>query len=89
MPTGTFDINELKRRMQGATQRSSTNSAACEPGARLGVAGPVQVEAYGTHMPLNQLATISVPEPRLFRCRSGTNRWSRRSRRRSSIPISA
>jgi ribosome recycling factor len=27
---------------------------------------PVQVEAYGTHMPLNQLATVSVPEPRLL-----------------------
>jgi len=27
---------------------------------------PVQVEAYGSHMPLNQLATISVPEPRLI-----------------------
>ena len=27
---------------------------------------PVQVEAYGSHMPLNQLATISVPEPRLL-----------------------
>jgi ribosome recycling factor len=27
---------------------------------------PVQVEAYGTHMPLNQLATVSVPEPRLI-----------------------
>jgi ribosome recycling factor len=27
---------------------------------------PIQVEAYGTHMPLNQLATVSVPEPRLL-----------------------
>ena len=27
---------------------------------------PVQVEAYGTHMPLNQVATVSVPEPRLL-----------------------
>ncbi|MEA2936283.1 MAG: ribosome recycling factor, partial [Variibacter sp.] len=27
---------------------------------------PVQVEAYGTHMPLNQVATVSVPEPRLI-----------------------
>ncbi|MDU6244533.1 MAG: ribosome recycling factor, partial [Bradyrhizobium sp.] len=27
---------------------------------------PVQVEAYGSHMPLNQLATVSVPEPRLL-----------------------
>ena len=27
---------------------------------------PIQVEAYGSHMPLNQLATVSVPEPRLI-----------------------
>ena len=27
---------------------------------------PVQVDAYGSHMPLNQLATVSVPEPRLL-----------------------
>jgi len=27
---------------------------------------PVQVEAYGSHMPLNQVATVSVPEPRLL-----------------------
>ncbi|HUP01975.1 MAG TPA: ribosome recycling factor [Gemmatimonadota bacterium] len=38
---------------------------------RTGKASPslldlVKVEAYGTHMPLNQMATISVPEPRLL-----------------------
>jgi ribosome recycling factor len=27
---------------------------------------PVQVEAYGTRMPLNQLATVSVPEARMI-----------------------
>jgi ribosome recycling factor len=27
---------------------------------------PIQVDAYGTHMPLNQLASVSVPEPRLI-----------------------
>jgi ribosome recycling factor len=27
---------------------------------------PVQVEAYGSHMPLNQVATVTVPEPRLI-----------------------
>lgn len=26
---------------------------------------PITVEAYGTHMPLNQVATVSVPEPRM------------------------
>jgi ribosome recycling factor len=27
---------------------------------------PVMVDAYGTHMPLNQVASVSVPEPRLL-----------------------
>ena len=27
---------------------------------------PVQVAAYGSHMPLNQVATVSVPEPRMI-----------------------
>ncbi|HCX14945.1 MAG TPA: ribosome recycling factor, partial [Rhodospirillaceae bacterium] len=27
---------------------------------------PVMVEAYGSHVPLNQVASISVPEPRLL-----------------------
>jgi ribosome recycling factor len=27
---------------------------------------PVQVDAYGTHMPINQVATVGVPEPRLI-----------------------
>lgn len=40
-------------------------------GIRTGRASPalldrISVDAYGTHMPLNQVATISVPEPRLL-----------------------
>src|SRR5678816_4634267 len=27
---------------------------------------PIQVEVYGANMPINQVATISVPEPRLL-----------------------
>jgi ribosome recycling factor len=27
---------------------------------------PVQVDAYGSHMPLNQVASVSVPEPRMI-----------------------
>jgi ribosome recycling factor len=34
--------------------------------ASAGLVEPIQVEAYGSHMPLNQLATVSVPEPRLI-----------------------
>src|SRR5690242_5378143 len=53
--------------MQGAIQSLKHELS----GLRTGRASPallehVQVDAYGSHMPLNQLATISVPEPRLL-----------------------
>ena len=67
MSTGKFDINELKRRMQGATQALKHELGGLRTGrASASLLEPVQVDAYGTHMPLNQLATISVPEPRLI-----------------------
>src|ERR1700745_193807 len=67
MPTGNFDINELKRRMQGATQALKHELNGLRTGrASASMLEPVQVDAYGTHMPLNQLATVSVPEPRLI-----------------------
>ena len=67
MATATFDINELKRRMQGAMGVLKQELS----GLRTGRASPhlldhVQADAYGTHMPLNQLATVSIPEPRLI-----------------------
>jgi len=67
MATAAFDLNDLKRRMQGAIASLKQELS----GLRTGRASPallehVQVEAYGSHMPLNQLATISVPEPRLL-----------------------
>jgi ribosome recycling factor len=67
MSTGKFDVNELKRRMQGATQALKHELGGLRTGrAAASMLEPVQVEAYGSHMPLNQLATISVPEPRLL-----------------------
>ena len=67
MSTGNFDLNELKRRMQGATQALKHELGGLRTGrASASMVEPVQVEAYGSHMPLNQLATVSVPEPRLL-----------------------
>ena len=67
MPTPGFDINELKRRMQGATHSLKHELGGLRTGrAAASMLEPVQVEAYGSHMPLNQLATVSVPEPRLL-----------------------
>ncbi|MEH6950789.1 ribosome recycling factor [Nitrobacter sp. NHB1] len=67
MTAGNFDINELKRRMQGAIQSLKHELGGLRTGrAAASMLEPVQVEAYGSHMPLNQVATISVPEPRLL-----------------------
>ncbi len=67
MASANFDINELKRRMQGAVQSLRHELGGLRTGrAAASMLEPVQVEAYGSHMPLNQLATVSVPEPRLL-----------------------
>src|ERR1700719_5010749 len=67
MASATHDINELKRRMQGAIQSLKQELGGLRTGrASASLLDPIQVEAYGSHMPLNQLATVSVPEPRLI-----------------------
>jgi ribosome recycling factor len=67
MATATHDLAELKRRMQGAIHVLKQELGGLRTGrATPSLLDPIQVEAYGTHMPLNQLATVSVPEPRLL-----------------------
>ena len=67
MASATHDLNELKRRMQGAIQALKQELGGLRTGrASAGLVDPIQVEAYGSHMPRNQLATVSVPEPRLI-----------------------
>lgn len=67
MAAENFDINDLKRRMQGAVASLKHELSGLRTGrASAAMLEPVQVEAYGSAMPLNQLATVSVPEPRLI-----------------------
>jgi ribosome recycling factor len=67
MASATHDLNDLKRRMQGAIQTLKTELGGLRTGrASASLLDPIQVEAYGSHMPLNQMATVSVPEPRLI-----------------------
>jgi ribosome recycling factor len=67
MATATFDMNDLKRRMQGALASLKQELGGLRTGrASSALLEHVQVDAYGSHMPLNQLATISVPEARLL-----------------------
>lgn len=62
-----FDIAELKRRMQGAVSVLKTELAGLRTGrASTNLLEPVQVDAYGSHMPLNQVASVTVPEPRML-----------------------
>src|ERR1700728_1880828 len=67
MAATAFDMNDLKRRMQGAIASLKQELSGLRTGrASTALLEHVQVEAYGNHMPLNQLASISVPEPRLL-----------------------
>src|SRR6201993_2971263 len=65
MANPTHDISELRRRMQGAIQLLKQELGGLRTGrASASLLEPVQVEAYGQRIPINQVATISVPEPR-------------------------
>jgi ribosome recycling factor len=67
MAQTAFDMNDLKRRMQGALGSLKQELSGLRTGrASTALLDHVQVEAYGNNMPLNQLGTISVPEPRLL-----------------------
>ena len=60
-----FDLQELKRRMQAAHAILKHELGGLRTGrASISLLEPVHVEAYGQRMPLSQVATISVPEPR-------------------------
>ena len=62
-----FDKDDMKRRMKGAVATLKHEFAGLRTGrANPAILEPVMVEAYGNPMPLNQVGTISVPEPRLL-----------------------
>lgn len=65
--SGNYDLNDLKRRMQSTAQAFKHDLGGLRTGrASATLLDPIQVDAYGSPMPLNQVATISVPEPRLI-----------------------
>src|ERR1044071_3949963 len=67
MADATHDINELKRRMQASIGSLKTELSGLRTGrASPHMLDPVHVDAYGAQMPLNQVATVSIPEPRLI-----------------------
>ena len=63
----TADINELKRRMEGALKSLHTEFGGLRTGrANASLLEYIQVDAYGAMTPLNQVANISIPEPHLL-----------------------
>lgn len=62
-----LNINDLKQRMQGAIDTLEKEFVGLRTGrASVNMLEPVTVEVYGAKMPLNQVGTVSVPEPRLL-----------------------
>ncbi|MBT5570119.1 MAG: ribosome recycling factor [Alphaproteobacteria bacterium] len=61
------DESDLKRRMDGALEALKRDFAGLRTGrASTSLLENIQVDAYGSAMPLNQVASVSVPEPRLL-----------------------
>ncbi len=61
------DMEDLKRRMEGSITALNAEFAGLRTGrASVGMVEPVTVDAYGSQMPLNQVANISVPEARML-----------------------
>jgi len=62
-----YDKNDIQRRMDGATESLKSDLVGLRTGrASTALLDPVNVEVYGAQMPLNQVATVSAPEPRLL-----------------------
>jgi ribosome recycling factor len=62
-----FDIDDIERRMLKALEVLKHEFAGLRTGrASASLLEPVVVHVYGTDMPLNQVATINVPEPRML-----------------------
>jgi len=63
----TYSLSDLKTRMQKSIASLREELAGLRTGrASASLLEPVTVEAYGSRMPLNQVATVTVPEPRML-----------------------
>ena len=62
-----YDKPDLERRMKGAVESLRSDLNGLRTGrANTGLLDPITVEVYGSQMPLNQVATVSAPEPRML-----------------------
>ncbi|HEV2569497.1 ribosome recycling factor [Sphingomonas sp.] len=62
-----YSKSDIERRMHGAVESLKHDLQGLRTGrASTTMLDPVNVEVYGAHMPLNQVATVSAPEPRML-----------------------
>ena len=62
-----IDMNDLERRMDGALQSLKSEYQGLRTGrASASLLEPIQVDAYGAMTPITQVASITVPEPRMI-----------------------
>ena len=62
-----YDKTDIQRRMTGALENLKHDLQGLRTGrASIALLDPIQVEVYGAMMPINQVATVSAPEPRLL-----------------------
>jgi ribosome recycling factor len=62
-----FNAADIKRRMHGAVEALKHDFGGLRTGrASASLLEPILVDAYGSKMPLTQVASVSVPEPRLL-----------------------
>ena len=62
-----YDKADIERRMKGAIDSLKSDLSGLRTGrANTSLLDPVVVEVYGAMMPLNQVATVSAPEPRML-----------------------
>lgn len=67
MPNAPFNIDDLKKRMDGAISALKTEYTGLRTGrANIHLLDPIHVDAYGASTPLNQVAAVSAPEPRML-----------------------
>ena len=67
MAAPQYDKSDLERRMAGAVESLKHDLTGLRTGrASASLLDPVTVEVYGAHMPITQVATVSVPEPRML-----------------------
>lgn len=67
MENDTLDLKDIKRRMEGAVSVLKEELSGLRTGrASIALLDPIMVDAYGSQMPINQVATVSVPEARML-----------------------